>query len=453
MCDNRDTRTSVTGLQAPQTDIGRLDTSRQVLSQIQGGQQTSVREEETRLPDGFLTGPPNHARTPELEALTTRIFPKTDAPLRCDMSSQQDERQYRTLVEAARDMIWTLDSSLMCTYISPSVASILGFSPEEFKQLDPLALMTPESRERIFRLYGEELGRNDPGMESDSIWRTEEIQQYHKDGSVRWIEVTAALLRDDSGTPCGVMGSSRDITDRKKLEKIKTDFITLVAHTIRGPLTSIRGYSELLLIRDDISPEEQRECLKNINRQAVVLADIVSDLSDIAYLEAGLGVSLSLSWFRLDEMVPAIVRGFEQKSHSHGFEIDMPSGPLELLGDETRLGEVIKAVLSNAVKFSPEGSLVRISCAAQQGLYRISVEDHGIGMSSEEVRKVFDKFYRADTSDRAAPGHGLGMTVVKYLVEAMGGRVFVQSRAGTGTTVSLTIPARFRGLDHGGIHT
>ena len=251
-----------------------------------------------------------------------------------------------------------------------------------------------------------------------------------------------------------------DMTDEREVDRMKTEFISTAAHELRTPLTSIRGFSEILLKRDNIKEQEKKKFLSYINRQSVNLASIITDLLDISRIESDVGFSLKKAPCNIARIINDVVPYFQEQSPKHIFELALPEGSVDVMVDKEKIGQVLGNILSNAVKYSPDGGPISLSAKliADSGLdsdlsYRerkiqnpqcieISVVDTGIGMTQGQVERMFDRFYRADASDAAVPGTGLGMSIVKNLVEAHGGKVWVESRVAKGTKVSFTIPIK-----------
>jgi PAS domain S-box-containing protein len=354
----------------------------------------------------------------------------------------ESERRYRTLVETARDVVWTLDLDLRWTYVSPSVTSVLGYTVEEIMTLGHLETMTPSSRERITQLYLEDLRIESEAPREQSFSRTEQIEQYHKDGHIVWIEIITTFLRDPEGQPVGILGISRDITERKQVNQMMADFVTTAAHELKTPLTSILGFSELLLISDDISAQEEEKYLGYIRKHAKNMADLVNDLLDISRTQSGTELAKRFSLCDIKETIDELVSFHQERTLTHRFESLLPDGPIELMTDKYRIRRLIESILDNAVEYSPEGGLIRVTCESSDDYYLFSIEDQGIGMKPEQVEKAFDTFYRADASNTSLSGTGLGMTVAKSVVEEQGGKIWVESKYGKGTTVRFTLPTR-----------
>ncbi len=195
-----------------------------------------------------------------------------------------------------------------------------------------------------------------------------------------------------------------------------------------------------MLTRNDITEEEKKRFLSYINKQSVSLTLIVSDLLDIARIESGRGFALSKASCDVSDTISQVIPYFEEHSPQHHFEIALPNKPLVIHADRQKMEQVFKNLISNAVKYSPKGGLIRVTGDMTADHLEASVEDNGIGMSTDQVEKIFDKFYRVDASNTAIEGTGLGMTIVKHIVEAHGGRIWVESELGKGTTVRLRIP-------------
>ncbi|MBI5570701.1 MAG: PAS domain S-box protein [Desulfomonile tiedjei] len=380
-------------------------------------------------------------RTAELRQVREMLVDERAERQEIERALEATETRYRTLVENAGDVIWCINRDMRFSYVSPSVTSVLGYAVDEILNLDPLDLMPPFSREPFLNMCRETLELQDDRTTHSSASRTQEIEGFHKDGSTRWLEVGATALTE-AGRPVGILAVARDITDRKRIEQAKADFLTTAAHELRGPLTSILGYSELLLIKDDLSPEEKERCLTRINDQAGHLARLVTTLLEISHLESGEEWTLNLSRRRVDEVIRAVIKRFRQQNTSRQVDVTLTDNLPEFFLDERALTEVLQRILTNAAVYSPQGSPIGVTCAATGDQCEIAIQDRGIGMTAEQIERLFDKFYRGDSSNKATPGLGLGMTVVKRIVEAMGGRVKVESEYGQGTTVTFTLPIR-----------
>ena len=246
----------------------------------------------------------------------------------------------------------------------------------------------------------------------------------------------------------------RDVSIERELDRLKTEFISTAAHELRTPLTSIQGFSEILITRDNLNPEKQKKYLSYINSQAVYLSKIIGDILDISRIESGRSFNLYKKDFNLNAIITQNIELFRSRCPLHEFEIHVPESPLIVSGDQEKLLQVMENLLSNAVKYSPSGGTIRITAQESDISERlntgnngsppstviISIKDEGIGMTPDQVKRIYDKFWRADASNKAIEGTGLGMSIVKYIVEAHCGTVRVDSEPGKGTTVQIEIP-------------
>ena len=234
----------------------------------------------------------------------------------------------------------------------------------------------------------------------------------------------------------------RDITRETEVDRMKSEFLTTAAHELRTPMVSVFGFTELLL-RRPVPEERRRDMLETIHRQASLLINMVNELLDLARIEARQGKDLKREACRLDSLVTQAVGPLVVAGGSHHFELDIVHGREMLWVDPEKTHRALVNVLSNAVKYSPEGGAIHVRTF--DGLVRgapavgVQVTDSGIGMTTEQLTRVCERFYRADPSGNI-PGTGLGMSLVKEIVELQGGRVDLASQPGRGTSVTLWLP-------------
>ncbi len=259
-------------------------------------------------------------------------------------------------------------------------------------------------------------------------------------GGRRIVHARTSPIREQLEGRDGLLILMQDVTQQRMVDRMKSEFISTVAHEFRTPLATVLGFSELLLSRDDFSPEQRREFLTYIFEKADSLSDIVDDLLDLSRIESGREIELRQEPVAAEEAFMPVVRDFRLQYPDHIFEAEWeaPSAPLHL--DRRKISQVMENLLSNAVKYSPDRQRVKIIGRCHDEGYLVQVSDSGIGMSPEQKARVFEKFYRADSSNIAVAGTGLGMSIVKHFVEAHGGRVWLESQPGVGTTVSFILP-------------
>ncbi len=242
------------------------------------------------------------------------------------------------------------------------------------------------------------------------------------------------------GKQSGVVTILRDVTLEREVDRMKTEFISTVAHELRTPLTSIMGFSEILLTRNNFKPQERKKFLTYVNKQARDLASIINDLLDISSIESGQSFRLNKSSCNAGDVIRNLIPHYQMHHSEHRIEVTLPEEPVELLADIEKLGQVLKNLISNAVNYSPAGGLILVAGEVSGDQFQVSVEDQGLGMTPAVQKNIFNRFYRGDASDTAIHGLGLGLTIVKYIVEAHGGKIWIESEYGLGTIVRFNIP-------------
>jgi len=273
----------------------------------------------------------------------------------------------------------------------------------------------------------------------DLFWKASRVQKsYHAEVWIPGGRTYSAQLTPVEGV--GYVLMMHDITQIKELDRVRAEFLATVSHDLRSPLATIRGYVDLL---EKVGPvtDQQREFLEKIRRSIVHITALISDLVELGRIEAG--VELEMEPFHLESIIDAVVDGYRQIAAEKGLTLKWELTPLPLIrGNPHRLRRVMENLLSNAVKYNREGGWIDVSAECQEGYIVVRVADSGIGIPPEDLPHIFDRFYRVqrpETED--IEGTGLGLSIVKSIVEKHGGRVWVESRPGEGTTFTLLLPA------------
>ncbi len=230
----------------------------------------------------------------------------------------------------------------------------------------------------------------------------------------------------------------------RELDRAKTEFVSVVAHELRTPLTALQGFTELLLSRA-VSPERQARYLGHLHNEAQRLGRIVAELLDLSRIETGRSLELRREPVELGELLERNVEIFAAQNQRHRFEWTAPADLPAVPADRDAIDRILKNLISNAVKYSPNGGLVGIAARPaldRPGMVEISVEDAGVGIPAAELHRIFDKYVRIpNTETVAVRGLGLGLTLVRGLVEAHGGTVEVQSLPGKGSIFRVLLPS------------
>ncbi|MBD3398382.1 PAS domain-containing protein [Candidatus Micrarchaeota archaeon] len=259
-------------------------------------------------------------------------------------------------------------------------------------------------------------------------------------GKLRIFRARTSSISDQEGKKRGMVTIFRDVTREREVDRLKTEFISTAAHELRTPLTSILGFSELLVNDDSVEDQDKVVYLTYINEQSHKLAKIIDELLDISRIESGKGFKLSKAPIMAPEFVLCLSRIIEETYPEHNFIFQSHGEAVEFYGDKTKLEQAIFNIVSNSAKYSKAGTDITLTCSTAADKISLTVSDQGRGMTPDQVEQIFDKFYRGEYSNTGAEGVGLGMTIVKHLVDAHGGRVLATSEPGKGTDVTVSIP-------------
>ncbi len=241
----------------------------------------------------------------------------------------------------------------------------------------------------------------------------------------------------------GTVSVFRDVTVEVEADHAKTEFVSTVSHELRTPMTSIKGYADLLLMgAAGMLSEDQRGFMSIIKNNADRLTMLVDDLLDISRIESG-RVGLSPKVMRVEGVVNQVVTAMEARAAEKGVTLrsDVPRDLPKVIADSDRVAQIMTNLVANAYQYTPTGGEIVVLARAHGGEVRISVRDTGIGIAPEDQEKIFGRFFRADDPlVQETPGTGLGLSIVKSLVEVQGGRIWVESELGEGSTFVFTLP-------------
>jgi signal transduction histidine kinase len=252
---------------------------------------------------------------------------------------------------------------------------------------------------------------------------------------------TAPIAREDGGV-LGRIWTLREVTADRRLERLRDAFVAAVSHELRTPLTSMSGFLELLADEEHALGPAGRRYVDVIRRSSSRLRGAVEDLLLVAEIEAD-RLELRREPTDLAELATATVEAARPAAAEHGIELVLDvDGSLPLEADAGRLRQVLENLVSNALKFTPDGGSVTLSAHNGDGALQVEVVDTGIGIPQDELGLLFSRFYRASTATRRAiPGTGVGLVIARAIVEAHGGTISLQSAEGSGTRVTVNLPA------------
>ena len=345
--------------------------------------------------------------------------------------TEEKEAFQSKLLDSIEDSILATDAEGRITYWGKGTAGLLGWEPEEVIGREAASvLFSKEYRKKVEAI--------EQTLRSSRSW-SGEITVSRRDGSTVPLLTQCTPVLDKEGKVIGAVAVGKDIAELKKVDRIKDEFIGMVSHELRTPLTVLLGAVKVAR-SPGLTVEELQELLGEAEHGAESLTQILNNLIELSRYEAQ-RLNLTTSHLDIAQLIKEIVR--KEKSHlkSHRFVFDIPEKLPTVEADQLRLKQVIYNLVNNAVKYSPKATEIRISVKQQNDKsLLISVSDQGIGIAKADQDKLFQSFQRLEAAGEMAKGLGLGLLVCKRLVEAHGGKVWVESESGKGSTFRFTLP-------------
>ena len=261
-------------------------------------------------------------------------------------------------------------------------------------------------------------------------------------GTVRPRSFAATATPVRSGGASGAVLVLHEISELRRLERVRQDFVANVSHEFRTPLTAIQGFAETLLGGALEDPANRRRFVEIIRDHATRLARLTEDLLELSRIEAG-ELKLEFQPVSVQQLVDSCAETASLKAGAKQLvlELAVPEGLPAVRGDANRLQEVLQNLLDNAVQYTPSGGHIQVTAAGNNGQVVITVADTGIGIPQAEQSRIFERFYRVDDArSREAGGTGLGLSIARHIVEVHGGRIWVESTVGEGSHFHFSIP-------------
>ncbi|MBI4345346.1 MAG: PAS domain S-box protein [Elusimicrobia bacterium] len=386
-------------------------------------------------PSGFLAVGYDDEDEPEAEV--KELLAEVAVLLRNSFAAQRHLREQRLLAavtEQSADPVILSDLQGRVTAWSRGAETLFGWTVEEAVGRKIRDLYVPDEQvDGAARLDAEAMEKG--------VARTEDAVRRTKDGRRIPVAATVTLVRDEDGSPFGTVRILRDISRAKELERMKAEFVTLVTHELRTPMTSIWGFAETLQeYGAQIPPEDSKRYLGIIVREAKRLSRLVTDFLDASKLERG-HIELRPSPIDLKALAQRVASTFEGARKDVAFKLDVAADLPAVQADEDQIERVLVNLCGNAVKYSPANGTITLGARRADRRVSVWVEDQGPGMAAETRQRLFQKFYRAQDQVAAkTPGTGLGLYIAKTIVEAHGGKIAVDSEPGRGTKMTFDLP-------------
>jgi PAS domain S-box-containing protein len=352
----------------------------------------------------------------------------------------QEKRRLDAILEYSADGVMILDPAHRIVVFNRALAQLSGWAAAEALDRDHNEVIRWAHLETDLDLANAVAGG----------WPLQSAQPIYVEGDLRRrsggtvsVGITYAPLFDREGRLVNIIANVRDITRFREAEEIKSTFVSVISHELKTPVALIKGYADTLLREDACWDQEtMQESLHVILEETERLNQLIDNLLDASRLQAG-ALPLEMDQVPLDALAERVARHFRTQTTVHEIIASFPADFPTVEGDPARLEQVLNNLVSNAIKYSPEGGSVEISGRALPKEIIVTVSDQGVGIPLEEQPRVFERFFRGTRESRQrTPGAGLGLYLVKAIVEAHGGRTWVESNPGEGAAFSFALPRK-----------
>ena len=353
------------------------------------------------------------------------------------------EQRLEAIIESIAEGVVVIENDKNIFMSNTTILKMLGYKENEFDN-QPYA--------NVLHIIDENTGELDKDF-IDNVFRTGEVlsrfnksQIVTKDGRKIDISETVSPIKDSSGKVHRLVVVIKDVTEQRKVEKMRSEFVSIASHQLRAPLTAISWYIEMLMDEKSNTnlTDEQKGYISMVSEGNRKMTLLVNDLLDISRLEGGKELQFIKSDADIIEVVKDVIE--EQKSLATQKKQNLlvtqnPEGPIIINIDKDKIRQVIVNLVNNAIKYTPEGGEISIYTEFKDGFVRINIKDNGIGIPKDQQARIFEKFFRSDNAvSIQAQGSGLGLYVAKEVVEKHGGRIEFQSEVGNGTTFTVVLP-------------
>jgi PAS domain S-box-containing protein len=348
-----------------------------------------------------------------------------------------EERRIAALLDAVGDGLLILTADHTIEHCNPALARMLGLSIEEIRGRKHDQVIRWAKQKDGMSLEQAEMG-GWPLTPNASLYVEGDLER--TTGPALPVGITYAPLVSADGILLNVIALVRDITRFREAEELKSTFVSVVSHELKTPVALIKGYVSTLR-REDASWDREiiQDSLAVIEEEADHLTALIEDLLDASRLQAG-ALSISLSDVDLSVLARRIADRFQAQDNRHIITVALPENFPIILADEDRLAQVLSNLISNAIKYSPNGGEINIRGQVHPQQVVICISDQGPGIAAGDIPYIFDRFYRATEASRTTKGAGLGLYLARAVVEAHGGRIWVDSKAGEGARICFSLP-------------
>ena len=342
------------------------------------------------------------------------------------------EQKFRLLADSMPQFVWTGDAAGNLNYFSKAVYDYSGLTAEQLDKEGWLQIVHPDDREANVKAWAHAVNTG-----TDFIF---EHRFGRYDGVYRWQLSRAIPQRDAAGNIQMWVGTSTDIQDMKEQDQQKDFFMSMASHELKTPITSIKGYVQILQSTYQKSEDGfLKNSLRVIDKQIITLTDLIADLLDVSKIKSG-SLVLNKENFEITELIGEVVN--EITHINPGYTINIKdAGKVLIYADKGRIGQVLINFLTNAVKYSPNSKKITVESFIKDTEVLVSVEDSGIGISKADQEKIFERFYRVEgKNEKTFPGFGIGLFIASEIIQRHNGKIGVTSEPGKGAVFFFSIP-------------
>ncbi len=342
------------------------------------------------------------------------------------------------LIESLPCVVWEVigdpsDKNQRIHYVSAYAVSLLGHSLKRWLETPGfwIDIMYSEDRERV-----------EKKLKTIFLVQNQGIVRYRwvaSDNTPVWVETRIDVMKDSKNTRIGIRAVTVDISAHMDIQRRKDEFISVVSHELKTPLTSIKAYAQLLKRQGDIEKNPlMMKYLGRMNVQVDRLTHLIFQLLDTTRIQAG-KLILDKTEFSLDELILEIGKDVSHIAQTHSIHID-PLAQITVNADRIRIAQVLMNFLTNATKFSPPGSSIQVSAFVENGEVTVKVKDFGKGVAKEDQQQVFERFFQANRKSLSDQSVGLGLYIASEIIRQHEGTIGVKSAKGKGATFFFTLP-------------
>ncbi len=344
---------------------------------------------------------------------------------------EQQARTFDVALTALKDFVYTFDTSGKFTYANRPLLKLLGITLDEIIGKNFYELPYPEELATLLHTHIEQVMATGKAV-------THETSFDSPMGVRGYYEYIFAPVFDNEMKVILVAGSTRDITIRKHLESQKDDFMGIVSHELKTPVTSIKAFTQVLQNRfAKAGDEKSTMLLGKMDAQINKLTSLIEDLLDVTKIEGG-NLQFNEEYFSFDELVSEVVEEIQRTTNKHIIE-KVGTTKKTVCGDKDRVGQVIINMLTNAIKYSPHSDKIIVKASVDTGNVTLCVQDFGVGIPKERQQQVFERFYRV-SGNETIPGIGLGLYISAEIIKRQNGKIWVESEQGKGSTFCFSLP-------------